>query len=331
LRAMMLACPPAAALLPAMPGMPAGGSACAAAPALVGPRCSSQDSCKVPGAVTIGGQQALNSYRNAGAALPHAMQHRDHGLSGGARSGSACGPSTGGTGQSASGPAGGPVILSTSPGKPECGVGMETQGSSGRAGSSQPPVGSSGVQSSWTGAGLGNGAGIFQPPVANGETACTFGSFGGGAPVAALGLLAPAGSSASSEVEAPSSCRDVAGVPTLSESMVRNTFIDFKPARSPSVERFFEERKVRSSPTSRQMSRQASASSLKFCAEFEDPFAIATPTDSIFPTPKHMRAPRDAWLTTSPAVQDIHGMPTPEREPEQLGGTLPVLRLSQFI
>merc|ERR1719491_2166890 len=93
-------------------------------------------------------------------------------------------------------------------------------------------------------------------------------------PVAALGLLAPAAGGTPSDVQAPSSCKDLIGVGMVSDSMVRNTFIDFRPERSPSVERFFEERKCRSSPTSRHMSRQASSSSLKLCADFEDPFAI---------------------------------------------------------
>merc|ERR1719491_238188 len=110
--------------------------------------------------------------------------------------------------------------------------------------------------------------------------------------------------------------------------MVRNTFIDFKQARSPSVERFFEERKVRSSPTSRQLSRQPSCSSFKFGADPEDPFAIVTPTDSVFPTPKHTNAPREPLLSTFPAVQKFDGMPTPDPQTEQ---ALPVLRLSQFL
>lgn len=113
----------------------------------------------------------------------------------------------------------------------------------------------------------------------------------------------------------------------MPEAMVRNTFIDFRLTRSPSVERFFEERKCRSSPTSRPISRQGSCSSLRLAVDPEDPFAITTPTDSVFPTPKHTYLARDQLLTSSPALE----MTTPDPEELAGGGALPVLRLSHFI
>lgn len=305
-----------------------------------GPCYGSQDSCKVPGAGAMGGQQALNSYRNAGAALLHAMQHREIGLSAGPRASGSCGAAIGGAGPAAGAGGGGSCILSTSPGKSSfsgVGLGMEPC-PAGWGGMSQPPPlpGSSvGVPPlHWAGAGVTSGASLLPGLFQHGDGDCILAPYeGSGAPLAALGLLAPARSDAPSEVQAPLSCKDVSGIPAFSESMVRNTFIDFKPARSPSVERFFAERKIRSSPTSRQLSRQASSSSLKLGADFEDPFAIATPTDSVFPTPKHTYAPRDQLLPMSLAMQDLHGMPTPEPEVDHLSisGALPVLRLSQFI
>lgn len=200
-----------------------------------------------------------------------------------------------------------------------------------------PPLqaGSAGAQlGPWAGAGSSNMGAVLQTKPSIGDATFHLGPYGGGnAPVAALGLLAPTQIGIPSEAEAPLNCKDVSGVHMMHRSMVRNTFIDFKPARSPSMERFFEERKCRSSPTSRPMSRQVSIGSLKLGADFEDPFAITTPTDSVFPTPKHTHAARGSLLTMSPRLKAVQGMATPEPESEQMStsGVLPVLRLSQFI
>lgn len=231
--------------------------------------------------------------------------------------------------------AGGIAILSTSPNKPAYGgdgfgLSMDRQGLLGapwefaaqqHSGLHSGPAGMQ--PSPWAGASISNGPSLFQAATPFGDLTCTHGDC---APVATLGLLAPA--RAPSEMITAQVRADVSGLPGLSGPMVRNTFIDFKQARSPSVERFFEERKVRSSPTSRQLSRQPSCSSFKFGADPEDPFAIVTPTDSVFPTPKHTNAPREPLLSTFPAVQKFDGMPTPDPATEQ---ALPVLRLSQFL
>lgn len=279
----------------------------------------------MPGVMALGGQQALNSYRNAGAALLHAMQHGDTGLPSSGRTGTSCGSSMAGCGGPApAGPAGGNMILSTSPSRPA--YGSDMAGLDGQC-PALPPWGSPPdlAQPSlpWADASTASLLQAAQPTV---DGACSLSAFAGaGAPVAALGLLVQ---EAPDDEQLPSTARDVLGVPMLSKPSVRNTFIDYKPARSPSVERFFEERKVRSSPTSRQLSRQGSCSSLRFALDIDDPFAIATPTDSVFPTPKHTYAPRDPLMGLSPGWQDLQGMPTPEPE---MGGALPVLRLSQFI
>jgi len=283
----------------------------------------------MPGSMAVGGQQALNSYRNAGAALLHAMQHGDTGLPSSGRTGTSCGSSMAGCGGPAPAgpPAGGTMILSTSPSRPA--YGSDSAEIDGQCPALPPWGPSPGLP--WADASTASLLKVAPPSV---DGACSLSAFAGaGAPVAAGALVAALGLLAAqdlpSDEQLPSSARDVSGVPMLSKRSVRNTFIDYKLARSPSVERFFEERKVRSSPTSRQLSRQGSSSSLRFALDIDDPFAIATPTDSVFPTPKHRYAPRDPLMGLSPGcLQDLQGMPTPEPD---MGGALPVLRLSQFI
>jgi len=78
---------------------------------------------------------------------------------------------------------------------------------------------------------------------------------------------------------------------------VRNTFLDSPVQRSPSLERFLGERKVRSTPVSRQNSgglpgeedggQEAEEKEVQLEeAEVEDPFTIATPTGSVISTPR---------------------------------------------
>jgi len=67
---------------------------------------------------------------------------------------------------------------------------------------------------------------------------------------------------------------------------IRNTFLDSPLERSPSLERFFEERKVRSCPASGPHSRQVSGRSTPHPACAEDPLLIATPSGSVVVTPR---------------------------------------------
>lgn len=180
---------------------------------------------------------------------------------------------------------------------------------------------------------LGQSMGEPMPPQAG------FPSAEGSAPVAALGLLAPAlAGAAPSDVQAPASCRDAQGLNALPDCyMVRNTFIEYRPERSESLERFLEERKCRSSPTSRPasrpLSRQVSHGSLKPCfLDMEDPFAIATPTGSALVTPRGP-FPAGGRLLNTPAADKLaqqvemamaKGASAAQAAP-------PVLRLSQLI
>lgn len=267
----------------------------------------------------------MNSYRSAGAALLQAMNsYRDgkllgDGLSTCGHVAPACGSLTSISGALAPGGGGGKgglsLILSTSPGKQSGVDGPQWGGVAAQAAGV-------GVAHAWSGAGTAcSGGSLPKASSCDTEPRFDYGGQGECTLVAALGLLGgQAEPCPPSEVPAVGSqdvvgCEDVLGVSTLSGSMVRNTFIDIRPRRSPSMERFFEERKCRSSPTSRPLSRQASGSSLRFNADFECPFSITTPTDSAFPTPKHTYAPRGSLVVeASPA-----------------SGSPPVLRLAQFI
>jgi len=67
---------------------------------------------------------------------------------------------------------------------------------------------------------------------------------------------------------------------------IRNTFLDSPLERSPSLERFFEERKVRSCPASGPHSRQTSGRSTPCPRVLEDQLLITTPSGSIAVTPR---------------------------------------------
>mmetsp|Transcript_89087 Transcript_89087/g.276870 ORF Transcript_89087/g.276870 Transcript_89087/m.276870 type:complete len:373 (+) Transcript_89087:90-1208(+) len=67
---------------------------------------------------------------------------------------------------------------------------------------------------------------------------------------------------------------------------IRNTFLDSPLERSPSLERFFAERKVRSCPASGPNSRQASGRSTPNPGAMQDPFSIKTPSVSAVVTPR---------------------------------------------
>mmetsp|Transcript_29912 Transcript_29912/g.75332 ORF Transcript_29912/g.75332 Transcript_29912/m.75332 type:complete len:513 (-) Transcript_29912:203-1741(-) len=298
----------------------------------------------------MGGQRALNSYRHAGAALLQSLQ-LDR-MSGNVptqwnQSSGGPGPATSAGTRPGTSNAG-HTILSTSPGKSEAVQASFL--------STPPPQG--------RGAGCGGGQGHIARRAGGGAAGAVMApaqpSFymhdqqvpdpmlqqtypcSSAAPSAALGLLEPAKAGTPSEVEAPAACRELAEAPTLQDAyLVRNTFIDYKPERSPSLERFFEERKCRSSPTSRPasrpLSRQVSQSSLKPCAlDMEDPFAIATPTDSVVPTPRGPFPVAGGHLLSTPPVDTlIQQVPSPQKDQvaANIGGGkgAPVLRLSQLI
>lgn len=233
------------------------------------------------GEQVLSGGQALNSYRNAGAALLQAMQHR------GSRSWDGmCAASSDGSAHRRSGRS----ILSTFPGAgtsasgEACGGGLDEPSSRAAPASFQ--------ENRQKDAGFDS---LF-------HSSEQFTAVGDSADLVSFGK------------------KDVVDVWMMPDPMVRNTFIDFKPARSASTERFYEERKCRSSPVSRAPSRSSSRGSPRFASlNRDDPFAIATPTDSTFPTPRSKHVPREDLLQSPRGLPALHG------------GQLPVLRLSQFM
>lgn len=134
--------------------------------------------------------------------------------------------------------------------------------------------------------------------------------------------------SCSGDAVPPAAGRFAAGAGAAETYVVRNTFIEFKLQREPSLEHFFEARRCRSSPTSRAASRSPSrqvsqerllrrSSGLRV----EDPLNIATPTGSCLPTPRGPHADGalpERWEAHHAALAG------------QLGA-LPLLRLSGLI
>lgn len=146
------------------------------------------------------------------------------------------------------------------------------------------------------------------------------------------GLLTPGRKeSCSGDVVAPPACRFAARAGAAETYVVRNTFIEVKLQREPSLEHFFEARRCRSSPTSRAASRSPSpqVSQERLLRRsgglrVEDPLNIATPTGSCLPTPRGPHTPHsdgalpERWEAHHAALA---GQP----------GALPVLRLAGLI
>jgi len=111
--------------------------------------------------------------------------------------------------------------------------------------------------------------------------------------------------------------------------MVRNTFIESKPERSESLERFLEERKCRSSPTSRPPSRPLSRQASQNCLlDMEDPFNIATPTGSAMVTPRGPPPSAGRLLSTPPTPEKT----LPQTQQAQQAQQAPnKLRLAELI
>lgn len=281
---------------------------------------ASQSDTQIPACSTAGGQQVLNSYRNAGAALLQAMQHQDsqlgHTAGKWSREAAAAGdvPDV----AAALGDLSSNLILSTSPGgQSSCNGGGAAAGSDGQISDGQGCCGA---------AQLLHEAVNLQPGFDTYPDAAETGYLQAARSQEEASFHHVGGATAPSLIRrsTSSSLKEDPAVSALPDSMVRNTFIDFKPERSPSMERFFEERKCRSSPVSRSLSRSGSSTSLRHVSmDLDDPFAIATPTDSVFPTPrsKHMT---EKALSHAMDMQAVQSDPLASLAP-------PVLRLSQFI
>lgn len=282
-----------------------------------GMQAFSQCDRKIPACSAAGGQQALNSYRNAGAALLQAMQLRDTSHVSPAADRWSGDPANGvlPDGPQAS-ECSRNVILSTSPSAKSGGggngpdFGMDAPCPEQAWGRAMPSMHGP-LQALPCLETFSSQAGVSSQSTTEDVALSDVFSIGdGNAPIQRL-------------VAARRDGKDRRCTSVLPASMVRNTFIDFKPERSPSVERFFEERKCRSSPVSRPPSPQGRCSTL-MCGGVinDDPFGIATPTDSAFPTPRSKHHSDNTMLPFK-AVQ------RPQFNPS--ASAAPVLRLSQFI
>lgn len=108
------------------------------------------------------------------------------------------------------------------------------------------------------------------------------------APTVALDLISPPKpNQPASEAQAPPNCQDLSKLCEFAVPFrVRNTFLDGPTERSPSLERFLEERKVKSCPASGQHSAVMSRQVSEVTPDLEEPFVLTTPSGSVTMTPR---------------------------------------------